>query len=161
MRLLGLFKRVTSATFNTSLAANPHLSLSPALSRANGQWDTEGCRVLSSTHWYTVCECNHLSSFALLMDVHGYIVCINCSRWAHSEAKIVNATLFQAQSKALEILGIVCSALSVVCLAMTLLLLNVLKYGIVSFEKCSSQNIDFLGSITAKEILLASTCVSV
>jgi hypothetical protein len=95
------------------------------------------------------------------MDVHGYIVCINCSRWAHSEAKIVNATLFQAQSKALEILGIVCSALSVVCLAMTLLVLNVLKYGFVSFEKCSSQNIDFLGSITAKEILLASTCVSV
>jgi hypothetical protein len=52
---------------------------------------------------------------------------------AHREAKIVNATLFQAQSKALEILGIVCSALSVICLAMTLLVLNVLKYGIVSF----------------------------
>jgi hypothetical protein len=161
MRLLGRFKRVRSATFNTSLVANPHLSHTRRiLYRANGQWDTDGCRVLSSTHWHTVCECNHLSSFALLMDVHGYIVCMNCSLWAHREAKIVNSTLFQAQSEALEILGIVCSALSVVCLAMTLLVLNVLKYGIVSMRS-ATLIISILGLNTAKEIPLASTCVSV
>ncbi|KAF4531000.1 hypothetical protein B566_EDAN009744 [Ephemera danica] len=43
----------------------------------NGQWDTAGCRLISHTKYETVCACNHLSSFALLMDVHDYVgVCI-------------------------------------------------------------------------------------
>ncbi|XP_059482113.1 adhesion G protein-coupled receptor L2-like isoform X2 [Neocloeon triangulifer] len=71
----------------------------------NGEWDTAGCRLVNSSHWYTVCECNHLSSFALLMDVHEYI----------------------AKDQIMEILSIVCSSLSVISLILTLFVLHTLK----------------------------------
>lgn len=41
---------------------------------SDGEWDTDGCQLIQSSNWETTCECNHLSSFALIMDVHEYIV---------------------------------------------------------------------------------------
>ncbi|CAG0886326.1 unnamed protein product, partial [Darwinula stevensoni] len=38
------------------------------------QWDTRGCREVSSTRDQTVCECSHLTNFGVLMDLHGYVV---------------------------------------------------------------------------------------
>ena len=39
-----------------------------------GFWDETGCRVESSDETHTLCTCNHLSTFAVLMDVHDYVV---------------------------------------------------------------------------------------
>ncbi|CAG0902097.1 unnamed protein product [Darwinula stevensoni] len=36
-------------------------------------WDDEGCRAVSSNRDETVCECGHLTNFAVLMDLHSYV----------------------------------------------------------------------------------------
>ncbi|KAL6473302.1 hypothetical protein MHYP_G00194900 [Metynnis hypsauchen] len=38
------------------------------LNNGSGGWSSDGCTVLSSTANETVCSCNHLTSFALLLD---------------------------------------------------------------------------------------------
>ncbi|OXA50970.1 Polysialoglycoprotein [Folsomia candida] len=38
----------------------------------NLTWSTEGCKVIASTPFETTCECDHLTSFAILMDLHNY-----------------------------------------------------------------------------------------
>ncbi|XP_055924785.1 adhesion G protein-coupled receptor L3-like [Argiope bruennichi] len=37
------------------------------------EWDTEGCRVESGNDTYSLCVCNHLTNFALLMDYQGLL----------------------------------------------------------------------------------------
>ncbi|KAK3733927.1 hypothetical protein QZH41_009594, partial [Actinostola sp. cb2023] len=37
------------------------------------EYSTAGCRVSSSNATFTVCECTHLTSFAVLLDVHGTV----------------------------------------------------------------------------------------
>lgn len=37
-------------------------------------WSSKGCRVVSSSEQETRCECDHLTSFAILMDIHNYVV---------------------------------------------------------------------------------------
>ncbi|KAL4235754.1 G-protein coupled receptor 2 [Mactra antiquata] len=36
-----------------------------------GEWSQDGCIVVESTDDYTTCQCNHLTNFAILMDVSG------------------------------------------------------------------------------------------
>ncbi|CAM1302659.1 CD97 (predicted) [Pycnogonum litorale] len=38
-----------------------------------GFWDSTGCRVNISSESYTICKCNHLTNFAILMDSQGTI----------------------------------------------------------------------------------------
>lgn len=33
-------------------------------------WADEGCKVIKTNKTHTECECNHLTNFAVLMDVH-------------------------------------------------------------------------------------------
>lgn len=33
-------------------------------------WSEDGCQVQKTNETHTVCECNHLTNFAVLMDVH-------------------------------------------------------------------------------------------
>ncbi|KAM4699784.1 adhesion G-protein coupled receptor G2 isoform 2-T2 [Discoglossus pictus] len=40
-----------------------------AKNNGTGGWEANGCVVANSTHNETVCKCNHLTSFAILMDV--------------------------------------------------------------------------------------------
>ncbi|XP_054610895.1 adhesion G-protein coupled receptor G2-like isoform X2 [Dunckerocampus dactyliophorus] len=40
-----------------------------ALNDRSGGWNTNGCRVQNSTDNVTVCGCNHLTSFAILLDL--------------------------------------------------------------------------------------------
>lgn len=39
-------------------------------SEGGGTWSDSGCSVLESNSEYTVCSCNHLSSFAVLMALY-------------------------------------------------------------------------------------------
>ncbi|KAK7099782.1 latrophilin-like protein 1 isoform X2 [Littorina saxatilis] len=36
-----------------------------------GGWSSEGCEVFESNKTHTICKCNHLTSFAVLMDITG------------------------------------------------------------------------------------------
>ena len=36
-----------------------------------GEWSQEGCQVLYSDEERTICQCDHLTNFAVLMDVSG------------------------------------------------------------------------------------------
>lgn len=65
-----------------------------------GEWDSNGCEVdaSSSSNLQTTCRCNHLTNFAILMDMTG-------------EMK---------DTPALTTLTIVCSVLSIICLMMTI-----------------------------------------
>ena len=51
------------AFFNTSLATS--------ISDVRGAWSNEGCKISDSQehNGFLICECNHLTNFALLMDV--------------------------------------------------------------------------------------------
>ncbi|VDO72447.1 unnamed protein product [Heligmosomoides polygyrus] len=66
-------------------------------------WSTDGCRLISTNDEATQCACNHLTSFAILMDVSGRV-----SQYAG------------AMSAALDVVSVVGCALSVVCLALSL-----------------------------------------
>lgn len=46
-------------------------SLSCINSSLVGEWSDEGCRVVDTNDEYTTCECDHLTNFAVLMDVTG------------------------------------------------------------------------------------------
>lgn len=39
-------------------------------SEDGGSWSPHGCSVVESNSEYTVCSCNHLSSFAVLMALY-------------------------------------------------------------------------------------------
>ena len=40
-------------------------------SMLGGEWSQEGCQVLYSDEERTICQCDHLTNFAVLMDVSG------------------------------------------------------------------------------------------
>ncbi|CAG5127495.1 unnamed protein product, partial [Candidula unifasciata] len=36
-----------------------------------GYWSQDGCHILRTNKTHTTCECNHMTNFAILMDLHG------------------------------------------------------------------------------------------
>jgi hypothetical protein len=38
------------------------------------KWSTDGCKLIKSQRFQSICECSHLTSFALLMDLHKHSV---------------------------------------------------------------------------------------
>ncbi|VDL64174.1 unnamed protein product [Nippostrongylus brasiliensis] len=73
-------------------------------------WNTNGCRMISTNGEATQCACNHLTSFAILMDVSGKV-----SQYAGTAAA------------ALDVVSIIGCALSVVCLAVSLFVFTFFK----------------------------------
>ena len=43
--------------------------ISSSRTKVNGAWSTEGCMLVVSTQEQTTCSCNHLTNFAVLMEV--------------------------------------------------------------------------------------------
>lgn len=41
----------------------------------DGDWSTAGCKTVSTNRTHTVCRCNHLTNFAVLMDITNTPVC--------------------------------------------------------------------------------------
>ena len=39
-------------------------------SHSDYQWSTDGCEVIFSDDEQTICQCNHLTNFALIMDIY-------------------------------------------------------------------------------------------
>ena len=40
-------------------------------------WSTQGCKLIQTDKSETICECDHLTAFALLMDMHQFVVSKN------------------------------------------------------------------------------------
>ncbi|KAK7863093.1 hypothetical protein R5R35_004918 [Gryllus longicercus] len=64
-------------------------------------WSDEGCRVEQTNHTHTLCQCNHLTNFAVLMDVHA-------------------TYLTPSHQMALQIITYIGCIISVVCLVLTI-----------------------------------------
>ena len=65
-------------------------------------WSEEGCEIRKTNETHTVCECNHLTNFAVLMDVHAVRLDI-------------------AHQVALQIITYIGCIISVVCLVLAIL----------------------------------------
>ncbi|XP_059158431.1 adhesion G-protein coupled receptor G2-like [Physella acuta] len=68
-----------------------------------GQWSTEGCELVSSSENKTICACNHLTNFGLLMDIYE-----------------VKASISEAHLERLSIITIAGSMISFCCLLLTI-----------------------------------------
>ncbi|XP_022104583.1 adhesion G-protein coupled receptor D1-like [Acanthaster planci] len=75
-----------------------------------GVWSSEGCTVAKESANSTTCSCNHLTSFAVLMQLNPN-----------------EESLSPGDEKALNILSILGGSLSIACLTLTLVIYAVLK----------------------------------
>ncbi|GAU97234.1 hypothetical protein RvY_08565 [Ramazzottius varieornatus] len=66
-------------------------------------WDETGCAVSATNDTHTVCQCNHLTNFAVLMDLTGKL-----------------STLDKANRLALNIISYIGCVISIVCLGLSL-----------------------------------------
>ncbi|GMS86859.1 hypothetical protein PENTCL1PPCAC_9034, partial [Pristionchus entomophagus] len=67
-------------------------------------WSTRGCQMLMTNLTTSVCQCNHLTSFAILMDITG--------------------ELSQLENTALDVVTVVGCAISIVCLLLSFLVFS-------------------------------------
>uniref|UniRef100_A0A915AR09 Uncharacterized protein n=2 Tax=Parascaris TaxID=6254 RepID=A0A915AR09_PARUN len=74
-------------------------------------WSDEGCEMLRTSDESTDCSCNHLTSFAILMDVTGKL----------------DVSLGPASAEALNVITIIGCALSTVCLLFSLLIFSCIR----------------------------------
>ncbi|KDR22755.1 Latrophilin-2 [Zootermopsis nevadensis] len=92
--------------------------------RESGLWDESGCRVDFSDETYTRCVCSHLSTFAVLMDVHDYVeypkLMIRLIRLPPPVERDCVSLYRVGKDAALEVLSFTCSGASVLCLLVTL-----------------------------------------
>ncbi len=75
-----------------------------------GFWSSDGCKVKRTNKSHTVCQCNHLTHFAILMDVYG-----------------VHDQLSEIHQIILTVITIVCSFISCLSIIFTLLAFRFLK----------------------------------
>ncbi|XP_022097099.1 adhesion G protein-coupled receptor L2-like isoform X2 [Acanthaster planci] len=68
----------------------------------SGAWSNNGCRLVSSNLTHSICACNHLTNFAILMDVTG-----------------THTTIAPVHEKILTVLTYVGCAVSIVCLLLS------------------------------------------
>ena len=82
------------------------------------KWLTDGCRIQNSNETHTICECDHLTNFAVLMDVHG-------------------TQLSEGHQMALQIITYIGCIISIVCLILAIItfqLFRGLKVGLPNFS---------------------------
>lgn len=79
-------------------------------SQFEGDWDTEGCELESSNRTHSMCKCNHLTHFTILMDIYD----IQKDQAIHH--KMI-----------LSILTVVLSIVSCICIILTLLAFRYIK----------------------------------
>ncbi|XP_072173174.1 latrophilin-like protein 1 [Diadema setosum] len=76
----------------------------------SGYWSSEGCRVVESNRSHTKCACNHLTNFAILLDVTG----------VYTEIPAVH-------NLALELLTLIGCSISIACLAVSIFAFSFFK----------------------------------
>ncbi|XP_071500571.1 adhesion G protein-coupled receptor L3-like [Diadema antillarum] len=76
----------------------------------SGYWSSEGCRVVESNRSHTKCACNHLTNFAILLDVTG-----------------VYTEVPEVHNLALELLTLIGCSISIVCLAISIFAFSFFK----------------------------------
>nr|XP_027202423.1 latrophilin Cirl-like isoform X3 [Dermatophagoides pteronyssinus] len=79
-----------------------------------GDWSTAGCETISTNRTHTSCRCNHLTNFAVLMD-------------------ITNVPMDANDEYVLRMITRIGCSISIIALAITLLTLSVYRYVLYSF----------------------------
>ncbi|KAJ9588434.1 hypothetical protein L9F63_018167, partial [Diploptera punctata] len=97
-----------------------------------GLWDEEGCRVEYSDQTHTLCLCNHLSTFAVLMDLPDYVVSKNILLSVSILMPfpgLQDCSIYETIGKdsTLELLSWTCTGASVLCLLLTLIIFQVCR----------------------------------
>ena len=95
-----------------------------------GRWLTEGCIVNQnkSDHDTTVCECNHLTSFAILTSPAGPPVSTEAVDFP---PYMIRFLILQPPNFALAVVSKVGLSVSILCLIITIILLFALRYACV------------------------------
>lgn len=125
-----------------------------------GFWSSDGCQVKSTNKTHTVCQCNHLTHFAILMDVYG----------VHEELSEVHEVI-------LTVITIVCSLISCISIILTLLAFRFLKIIKKNREQSTTKDLTtitthlcvcllfslslFLAGIMAQKLRLKMFCSSI
>lgn len=109
-------------------------------SEGGGTWSDSGCSVLESNYEYTVCSCNHLSSFAVLMAL--YEMEVKTTRWYtwfRHESRNSSLFLFPATSPSslslcpqqdkfeLQLITWIGLSLSLICLFICILTFSLIR----------------------------------
>lgn len=89
-----------------------------------GHWSPDGCHVKQSNRTHTVCQCNHLTHFAILMDIYG-----------------VHEDLPENHEITLTIITIICSFISCVSIILTLLAFRFVKIIKKSREQSTTKDL--------------------
>lgn len=125
-----------------------------------GKWSTHGCVTVLSNETHTKCRCNHLTHFAVLMDIY------------NNQNKIPADHRFILTS-----LTIVCSAVSCICIILTLLAFRYIKIIKKNREQSATKDLTtitthlcvcllaslmvFLFGIVIKELKIKSFCSTI
>ncbi len=94
----------------------------------DGTWMSDGCSLVAtaSSSNVTVCECYHLTSFALLMSPTGETVS-HAVRSLHAYTAIPPLSPTQPSDPVLQIVSKVGLCISIICLLLTIIMLFCLK----------------------------------
>jgi hypothetical protein len=82
-----------------------------------GKWSREGCSLIESNRTVTKCSCNHLTSFAILMDFTDSLAIYGGQLGKPR----------QWQARVLDLLTVVGCSISIVCLAICVLIFTVFR----------------------------------
>lgn len=93
-----------------SYALSDWLVFRVVFSDAFSKWSTEGCRRIEGTTEYSVCECDHMTNFAVLLDVTG-----------------VSEAITEEHELSLRIITYAGCAISIICLLLSWLTFQFLK----------------------------------
>ena len=87
-------------------------------------WSDEGCRVLSTNRTHTQCRCDHLTNFAILMDLHSTPVSL-------------------VDGRALAAITYAGCSISIICLLLALATFTILRQGLKSDRNTIHKNLCF------------------
>jgi len=102
------------------------------------KWSDEGCRVVKTNRTHTVCQCTHLTNFAILMDLqpppkHLPTPQMLQVHQALSRISIQNTPDLSTKLYYFQVAMYVGSAVVVLCLVFTLIITHFCIHGRVSF----------------------------
>jgi latrophilin 1 len=95
----------------------------------SGHWSSDGCHLKATNKTHTVCQCTHLTHFAILMDIYG-----------------VHEQLPEPHQLALTLITIICSVISCISIILTLLAFRFLKIIKKSREQSTTKDLTTITS---------------
>ena len=82
-------------------------------------WNTTGCRIIDTSHTSTTCHCQHLTNFAVLMDINGVFSDDSDDISDETTISANNSTIpiTESYKNVLNYMTLICSTISIIFLA--------------------------------------------